>query len=30
VWSAAIVTVALGVLPTSTLSFITDLAIFAR
>jgi hypothetical protein len=24
------VTVALGVLPTSTLSFITDLAIFAR
>jgi NADH-quinone oxidoreductase subunit N len=30
VWSAAIVTVALGVLPTSTLAFITDLAIFAR
>ena len=30
VWSAAIVTVVLGVLPTSTLSFITDLAIFAR
>jgi NADH-quinone oxidoreductase subunit N len=30
VWSAAIVTVALGVLPTSTLSFITDLAIFTR
>jgi len=30
VWSAGIVTVALGVLPTSTLAFITDLAIFAR
>lgn len=30
VWSAAIVTVVLGVLPTSTLSFIADLAIFAR
>ncbi len=30
VWSAAIVTVVLGVLPTSTLSFITDLAIFIR
>lgn len=30
VWSAAIVTLVLGVLPTSTLSFITDLAIFAR
>jgi len=30
VWSAAIVTVVLGVLPTSTLSFVTDPAIFDR